>query len=200
MNLQNYYLTSAREIMRINGTTKAPVVHHFGEAIAGAVTIRAFKRENMFARKNLELIDANASPFFHSIAATEWLIQRLEILSAVVLSASALLIVFLPKGQIDPGVFSTACLVLYLISYQEIEEAQYDVQMHIMTLQLIKWDSLPDFFCLIGLVDYRRICGACDHIWSFVKCLPSFQRPAPVQLGKCYNLCGENQAIHESSK
>jgi ATP-binding cassette subfamily C (CFTR/MRP) protein 2 len=101
--LQNYYLTSAREIMRINGTTKAPVVHHFGEAIAGAVTIRAFKRENMFARKNLELIDANASPFFHSIAATEWLIQRLEILSAVVLSASALLIVFLPEGQIDPG-------------------------------------------------------------------------------------------------
>jgi hypothetical protein len=94
--------------MRINGTTKAPIVHHFGEAIAGAVTIRAFKRENMFARKNLELIDANASPFFHSIAATEWLIQRLEILSAVVLSASALLIVFLPTGQIDPGVFSTA--------------------------------------------------------------------------------------------
>jgi hypothetical protein len=34
--------------MRINGTTKAPVVHHFGEAIAGAMTIRAFKKENMF--------------------------------------------------------------------------------------------------------------------------------------------------------
>lgn len=89
--------------MRINGTTKAPVVHHFGEAIAGGATIRAFKREESFARENLDLIDANASPFFHSFAATEWLIQRLEFLSATVLSMSALLIVLLPAEHVNPG-------------------------------------------------------------------------------------------------
>jgi ABC-type multidrug transport system fused ATPase/permease subunit len=38
--LQLFYLTSARELMRINGTTKAPIVNNFGETISGAMTIR----------------------------------------------------------------------------------------------------------------------------------------------------------------
>lgn len=101
--LQLYYLASARQIMRINGTTKAPIVNHFAEAIAGGSTIRAFKKQADFAVENLSLIDANASPFFHSFAAIEWLILRLEFLSATVLVASALFIVLLPEGHINPG-------------------------------------------------------------------------------------------------
>ena len=89
--------------MRINGTTKAPIVNHFAEAIAGGSTIRAFKKEGDFADENLRLIDTNASPFFHSFATIEWLILRLEVLSATVLATSALVIVSLPKGHINPG-------------------------------------------------------------------------------------------------
>ncbi|KAG0571068.1 hypothetical protein KC19_6G208800 [Ceratodon purpureus] len=101
--LQLYYLASSRQLMRINGTTKAPIVNHFAEAIAGGSTIRAFKKESDFAVENLCLIDTNASPFFHSFGAIEWLILRLEFLSATVLVASALFIVLLPEGHIDPG-------------------------------------------------------------------------------------------------
>lgn len=102
--VQNYYLTSARQIMRINGTTKAPIINHFEEAITGGPTIRAFRKEPEFVKENFQLINANSSPFFHSIGVTEWLIQRLEFVSSIILSASALVIVLLPEGQIDPGV------------------------------------------------------------------------------------------------
>ena len=76
--------------MRIDGTTKSSVASHLAESIAGAMTIRAFGEEDWFFSENLHLIDANASPCFHNFSANEWLIQRLEILGAIVVSASAL--------------------------------------------------------------------------------------------------------------
>ncbi|KAJ4832339.1 hypothetical protein Tsubulata_002121 [Turnera subulata] len=60
MLLQRYYLASAKELMRINGTTLSSVASHLAESIAGVMTIRAFGEEERFFSKNLELIDKNA--------------------------------------------------------------------------------------------------------------------------------------------
>lgn len=101
--MQRYYFSSAKELMRINGTTKSLVANHLAESVAGAMTIRAFEEEERFFEKNLQLIDTNASPFFHSFAANEWLIQRLETLSATVLASAALCMVLLPPGTFSSG-------------------------------------------------------------------------------------------------
>eukprot|EP00253_Pinus_taeda_P010159 PITA_10159 len=101
--LQKYYFASAKELMRLNGTTKSPIANHFGESIAGTMTIRAFRVEDQFLKKNLDLIDINSSPLFHSFSAIQWLIQRLEVFNATVLCSSALAMVLLPKGSINPG-------------------------------------------------------------------------------------------------
>ena len=89
--------------MRINGTTKSLVANHLAESIARAMTIRAFEEEDRFFAKNLDLIDTNASPFFHNFAANEWLIGRLEILSAAVVASAALCMVLLPPGTFTSG-------------------------------------------------------------------------------------------------
>uniref|UniRef100_A0A453QS66 ABC transporter C family member 13 n=1 Tax=Aegilops tauschii subsp. strangulata TaxID=200361 RepID=A0A453QS66_AEGTS len=103
IRLQRYYLASAKELMRINGTTKSALANHLGESISGAITIRAFEEEDCFFAKNLDLVDKNASPYFYNFAATEWLIQRLEIMSASVLSSSAFVMALLPQGTFSPG-------------------------------------------------------------------------------------------------
>ncbi|KAF5179060.1 ABC transporter ATP-binding protein/permease VMR1 [Thalictrum thalictroides] len=108
VSLQRYYFASAKELMRINGTTKSTLANHLAESIAGAITIRAFKKEEGFFSQNLDLIDTNASPFFHNFAANEWLILRLEILSAIVISSSALVMVVLPLGTVSPGLIGMA--------------------------------------------------------------------------------------------
>ncbi|CAA3016437.1 ABC transporter C family member 10-like [Olea europaea subsp. europaea] len=108
IRLQRYYFSSAKELMRINGTTKSFVANHLAESVSGAVTIRAFKEEERFFAKNLQLTDTNASPFFHYFAANEWLIQRLEILSATVLASSALCMVLLPPGTFSSGFIGMA--------------------------------------------------------------------------------------------
>ncbi|XP_062228125.1 ABC transporter C family member 10-like isoform X2 [Phragmites australis] len=103
IRLQRYYLASAKELMRINGTTKSALANHLGESVSGAITIRAFEEEDRFFEKNLELVDKNAGSYFYNFAATEWLIQRLETMSAAVLSFSAFVMALLPQGTFSPG-------------------------------------------------------------------------------------------------
>lgn len=96
--------------MRINGTTKSLVANHLAESVAGAMTIRAFEEEERFFAKSLDLIDVNASPFFHNFAANEWLIQRLEIFSATIIASAALCMVFLPPGTFSSGKYNNGIL------------------------------------------------------------------------------------------
>ncbi|KAJ4748880.1 hypothetical protein LUZ62_083285 [Rhynchospora pubera] len=103
VQLKRYYLTSAKELMRINGTTKSTMVNHLSESMAGAVTIRAFGKEDHFFANHISLIDKNASPFLHNFGSTEWLILRIEIMSAAILTTSALLITMLPPGTFSSG-------------------------------------------------------------------------------------------------
>ncbi|CAL9245809.1 unnamed protein product [Arabidopsis halleri] len=106
--LQKYYFQTAKELMRINGTTRSYVANHLAESVAGAITIRAFDEEERFFKKSLTLIDTNASPFFHSFAANEWLIQRLETVSAIVLASTAFCMVLLPTGTFSSGFIGMA--------------------------------------------------------------------------------------------
>lgn len=101
--LQGYYQPSARELMRINGTTKAPVMSYAGETALGVATIRAFNMEERFFLNYLKLVDTDASTFLYSNATLEWLILRTEALQNMTLFTAAFLIVYLPTGYVAPG-------------------------------------------------------------------------------------------------
>ncbi|CAI9259815.1 unnamed protein product [Lactuca saligna] len=100
---QGYYQPSARELIRINGTTKAPVVNYASETSQGVATIRAFKKEKMFFKNYLKLVDIDASTFIFTNATLEWLVLRAEALQNLTLFTSAFFLVLLPKGYIPPG-------------------------------------------------------------------------------------------------
>ncbi|XP_010468340.1 PREDICTED: ABC transporter C family member 8-like [Camelina sativa] len=101
--VQDYYLASARELIRINGTTKAPVMNYAVETSLGVVTIRAFGTAERFFKNYLHLVDADAVLFFLSNAAMEWVILRIETLQNVTLFTFALLLILISKGYISPG-------------------------------------------------------------------------------------------------
>ncbi|KAI9109511.1 hypothetical protein K1719_019565 [Acacia pycnantha] len=101
--IQGYYQASSRELMRINGTTKAPVMNFATETSLGVVTVRAFNMADRFYQNYLKLVDTDAKLFFHSNVATEWLILRIEVLQNLTLFTGALLLVLLPNGFVSPG-------------------------------------------------------------------------------------------------
>ncbi|KVH87786.1 AAA+ ATPase domain-containing protein, partial [Cynara cardunculus var. scolymus] len=71
--IPRYYIPSARELARLAGIERAPILHHFAESLTGAATIRAFQHQDRFIEKNLYLIDNHSRPWFHNVAAIEWL-------------------------------------------------------------------------------------------------------------------------------
>lgn len=102
-NFQRYYIPTARELARLAGIQRAPILHHFAESLSGAATIRAFEQKGRFIDSNLLLIDNHSRPWFHNVAAMEWLSFRLNQLSNFVFGFSLLLLVTLPEGIINPS-------------------------------------------------------------------------------------------------
>ncbi|XWS74705.1 hypothetical protein CRYUN_Cryun01aG0020700 [Craigia yunnanensis] len=100
---QQYYIPTARELARLAGIQRAPILHHFAESLAGAETIRAFDQENRFIDANLGLIDNHSRPWFHNVSAMEWLSFRLNLLSNFVFAFSLVVLVTLPEGIINPS-------------------------------------------------------------------------------------------------
>ncbi|CAM6088135.1 unnamed protein product [Calypogeia fissa] len=98
---QRYYFATSRELTRVDALTKAPVIHHFSETIAGFVTIRCFQQQDRFIQINVDLVDSNLRVDFHNQAAAEWVGLRMELIGIVILCASTLLLVALPEGYIN---------------------------------------------------------------------------------------------------
>lgn len=89
--------------MRINGTTKAPIMNYASETALGVATIRAFNMSDVFFQNYLKLVDTDAKVFLLSNAATEWLVLRTESLQNLTLFSAAALLVLLPTGYVAPG-------------------------------------------------------------------------------------------------
>ncbi|KAL6884637.1 hypothetical protein ACP4OV_010573 [Aristida adscensionis] len=105
---QSYYISSARELARLVGIKKAPVLHHVSETVSGAATIRCFNQAENFFRKNLSLIDDYSRITFHNSATMEWLCVRINFLFNFVFFVMLVILVSLPCGTIDPSLAGLA--------------------------------------------------------------------------------------------
>ncbi|KAL5996741.1 Multidrug resistance-associated protein 5 [Asimina triloba] len=135
--MQKYYMASSRELVRIVSIQKSPIIHLFGESIAGAATIRGFGQEKRFMKRNLYLLDCFNRPFFCSIAAIEWLCFRMELLSTFVFAFCMGLLVSFPHGSIDPsmaglavtyGLNMNARLSRWILSFCKLENKIISVE------------------------------------------------------------------------
>ncbi|XLT07978.1 hypothetical protein HN51_053771 [Arachis hypogaea] len=100
--VQGYYQAFAREIIRINGTTKAPVMNFAAETSLRVVTVRAFNMVDRFVKNYLKLVETDASLFFHSNVTMEWLIIRIETLQNLTVFTAALLLILVPMDYVSP--------------------------------------------------------------------------------------------------
>ncbi|CAL4922095.1 unnamed protein product [Urochloa decumbens] len=105
---QRYYIDTARELQRLTGVCKAPILQHFAESITGLTTIRSFGKENQFVATNSHLTDTYSKPRFYNMGARGWLCFRLDALSSLIFSFSLIFLINLPTGLIDPGIAGLA--------------------------------------------------------------------------------------------
>ncbi|KAK7284652.1 hypothetical protein RJT34_19402 [Clitoria ternatea] len=99
---RGYYLATSRELTRLDSITKAPVIHHFSESLAGVMTIRAFRKQKRFCEENLKRVNDNLRMDFHNYSCNVWLGIRLEMLGSFVCCISAMFMIILPSSVIKP--------------------------------------------------------------------------------------------------
>ncbi|KAL6564195.1 Multidrug resistance-associated protein 4 [Orobanche minor] len=99
---RGYYLSTSRELTRLDSITKAPVIHHFAESITGVMTIRCFRKQESFCQENVNRVNANLRMDFHNNGSNEWLGFRLELIGSFILCMSALSMIVLPSNIIKP--------------------------------------------------------------------------------------------------
>ncbi|CAN6320438.1 unnamed protein product [Urochloa humidicola] len=116
---QRYYLDTARELQRLTGVCKAPIIQHFAESITGLTTIRSFGKENQFVATNSHLMDACSKPRLYTTGARGWLCFRLDALTSLIFSFSLIFLISLPTGLINPGVAGLA--ITYGLSLNRLQ-------------------------------------------------------------------------------
>jgi 16S rRNA G527 N7-methylase RsmG len=73
------------------------------ETSLGVVTVRAFNMVDRLIEYYLKLVDTDATLFFHSNVAMEWMVIRIEALQSLTVVTAALFLIILPHGYVSPG-------------------------------------------------------------------------------------------------
>ncbi|CAG0894697.1 unnamed protein product, partial [Darwinula stevensoni] len=91
---QNMYVSTARQLRRLEAISRSPIYSHFGETVAGISSIRAYRRERQFIRESEEGVDNNNKCQYPLITSLSWLRVRLEALGGIITFVASILAVF----------------------------------------------------------------------------------------------------------
>ncbi|XP_075450089.1 multidrug resistance-associated protein 1-like isoform X3 [Ascaphus truei] len=88
--IQRYYISSSRQIRRLDGASRSPVISHFSETLLGAPTIRAFGHQERFIGQNKDVVNENLVCYYNNVISNRWLAVRLEFLGNLMVFFAAL--------------------------------------------------------------------------------------------------------------
>ncbi|ETV63576.1 hypothetical protein H257_19497, partial [Aphanomyces astaci] len=102
--LGGYYVEPAREMERVNKTTKSPLLNLISESIEGALVIRAFgpKQVRRFQRQHFRNVDTNNEASFAAQVISQWFAMRIQLLSAILLLCISTALIFM-RDYVSPG-------------------------------------------------------------------------------------------------
>lgn len=112
-----YFKKTSAEVKRLEGITRTPVYNLFSETLAGLPTIRAFRRQKLFAKWNKHRIDANTSLYLTYWSVGRWLAVRLDLLSVVVIAVVSLYLVA-TRGQLSATISGLALSYALMLASQ----------------------------------------------------------------------------------
>ncbi|XP_069104067.1 ATP-binding cassette sub-family C member 5-like isoform X2 [Argopecten irradians] len=101
------FTSGVRELKRLDATTRSPLLSHVTASIQGISTIHAFGKSQEFLDKFHQLMDTNTVPFFLFYSSNRWLAVRLDLLSAIVIGVTGLLVI-LTYESITPALAGMA--------------------------------------------------------------------------------------------
>lgn len=132
-SVQRWFRRSSTELQRIESLTRSPIYVSFDATLDGLASIRAYKQQTAFSRRNREALDANTVPFLLMSFASFWLSLRLDAIGAVLAFGVAAVAAagqgFVPAGWVGVGL-STALEMTTFLKHGVRMLAQAESQMN----------------------------------------------------------------------
>ncbi|XP_047488964.1 multidrug resistance-associated protein 1-like isoform X5 [Penaeus chinensis] len=137
--VQGLYVSTSRQLKRIESVSRSPIYSHFQETIQGASTIRAFGRSHQFMMESEKKVDSNQISSFPSVMANRWLAIRLEFIGNILTFFAALFAV-LGRDTITGGLVGLS--ISYALSVTQtlnwLVRMTSDVETNIVAVERIK--------------------------------------------------------------
>ena len=105
--IQRIYISSSRQLKRIESTTRSPIYNHFSETVNGSASIRAYGVSDKFIDESNKRVDDNHICYYPSFTAARWLAIRLEFLGYSIVFMAAIFAV-LSRYSLSPGIAGLA--------------------------------------------------------------------------------------------
>lgn len=110
--LANFYQGSSREIKRLESIQRSLVYNNFSETLLGMATIKAYKVQDTFVKKNDDFLNKTNEAYYLSIATQRWLGVHLDILASMFALIICMLCI---TEQFSISAASTGLLLNYVI-------------------------------------------------------------------------------------
>ncbi|KAL0953356.1 hypothetical protein HGRIS_004594 [Hohenbuehelia grisea] len=170
--VMTYYLSTSRELKRLDAVSRSPIFAWFSESLAGVSTIRAFGQQQVFIANNEKRVDRNQICYLPGISVNRWLAVRLEFVGAcIILIVATLAVVALVTTGVDAGLVglvlsyalnTTSSLNWVVRSASEVEQNIVSVERILHYIELPSEapehipDSIPGSWPGAGEVEFRN--------------------------------------------
>uniref|UniRef100_A0A8R1DMH1 ABC-type glutathione-S-conjugate transporter n=1 Tax=Caenorhabditis japonica TaxID=281687 RepID=A0A8R1DMH1_CAEJA len=89
LRLLRVYVSTSRQLKRLESASRSPIYSHFQESVQGASSIRAYGVVDRFIKESQNRVDENLATYYPSIVANRWLAVRLEMVGNLIVLSSA---------------------------------------------------------------------------------------------------------------
>uniref|UniRef100_A0AC35FY07 Uncharacterized protein n=1 Tax=Panagrolaimus sp. PS1159 TaxID=55785 RepID=A0AC35FY07_9BILA len=117
--IQRYYRYTTCEVKRLTSLSLSPLYSHITDTVTGIVTIRAHRFVERFSSILNERLGANLRAQFSSLAASQWLSVRLQLLGVVMISLIAFMsVIEIRLHYVETGLIGLA--ITYALSMNNL--------------------------------------------------------------------------------
>ena len=142
--IQKMYVSSSRELKRLDSLAMSPIFSIFSESLLGLATVRAFRVEHTFRANARRFLEESNRCYWPIQCVNRWLSIRLELTGALIVLSSAVVVagIFPSSPGLAGLAISSALSLTGLLSWMVRQTSELEVNMNSVE-RLVEYDDEP---------------------------------------------------------
>ena len=141
-----YFISAGRDLNRLDGTSRSPIISLFSETILGITTIRTFKKEYPSKQKFYKRLDDHFGVMLYRYGTDNWFCMTLDIISHIYLTY-VLIRTILDKNSFDAAAIGIMLDYSIEISEELLEAFEQATQVEKSLISLERCDAYTQLPC-----------------------------------------------------